>query len=124
MISVTSPKLAIARARRILGRYIEGRESLAGSLIAPSPQLATAPIAVDGLSADLVVPVTLEVLPSATRFARGETLRLDVQGRWFFRRHPLRGQFPVDYAPSGAGTCALHTGGAHDAHLLVPWVAV
>lgn len=34
VISVTSPKLAIARARRILGRYIEGRGSLAGSLIA------------------------------------------------------------------------------------------
>jgi AbrB family looped-hinge helix DNA binding protein len=33
-ISVTSPKLAIERARRILSRYIKTKESLADSLIA------------------------------------------------------------------------------------------
>jgi predicted acyl esterase len=67
-----------------------------------------------------VVPVEIELLPSATRFRRGDVLRLDVQGRWFFRRNPLRGQFPAAYEPSAPATVCLHLGGGYDARLVVP----
>ena len=66
-----------------------------------------------------IVPVDIELLPSATLFRAGEVLRLDVQGRWFFPRNPLRGQFPAAYEPSPPATAVLHCGGPHDAHLLV-----
>lgn len=68
-----------------------------------------------------IVPVELELLPSATLFRRGEVLRLDVQGRWFFRNDPFLGQFPARYEPSPAGIAVLHCGGSFDAHLLVPF---
>lgn len=67
-----------------------------------------------------IAPVTIELLPSATLFRRGETLRLDVQGRWFWRRNPFFGMFPFDYAASSAGTVVLHVGADRPAHLLVP----
>jgi len=67
-----------------------------------------------------IVPIDIELLPSATLFRRGETLRLDVQGHWFWRRSLLFGTFPGDYASSSAGTVVLHTGAKHPAHLLVP----
>lgn len=67
-----------------------------------------------------VVPVEVELLPSATLFRAGDELRLDVQGHWFFPQNPLLGQFPVGYSPSPGGTCVLHTGGEHDATLLIP----
>jgi predicted acyl esterase len=71
-----------------------------------------------------VVPVELELLPSSTLFRRGEVLRLDVQGRWFFRKNPLVGQFPAAYARSPRGTAVLHCGGQFDAHLLIPLLPV
>ena len=67
-----------------------------------------------------IVPVEIELLPSATVFRRGEVLRLDVQGRWFFSRNPLVGQFPTAYEASRPGVAVLHCGGAYDARLLVP----
>lgn len=67
-----------------------------------------------------IAAVDIELLPSATFFRRGEVLRLDTQGRWFWRRNALFGTFPGDYAPSPPGTAVLHMGGEHDAHLLVP----
>jgi predicted acyl esterase len=70
-----------------------------------------------------VVPAEIELLPSSTRFRRGEVLRLDVQGRWFFPRDPFRGQFPAAYEPSPPGTAVLRCGGAYDAHLLAPVIA-
>ncbi|MEX2439613.1 MAG: CocE/NonD family hydrolase [Actinomycetota bacterium] len=69
-----------------------------------------------------IVPVDIELLPSATLFRAGETLRLDVQGHWFWPRNPLLGQFPAAYEPSPSGTVVLHTGGSHDASLLLPVV--
>lgn len=72
------------------------------------------------LSPGQIVKVAIELLPSATYFEKGDTLQLDVQGRWFYRQNPLLGQFPVGYERSDAGTAVLHLGGAHDAHLLVP----
>jgi uncharacterized protein len=69
-----------------------------------------------------VVPVEIELLPSATLFRRGDVLRLDVQGRWFFRKNPLRGQFPAAYETSVPATACLHIGGGYDARLLIPMV--
>jgi predicted acyl esterase len=67
-----------------------------------------------------IATVDIEILPSATFFHRGDVLRLDVQGHWFWRRSTLFGSFPASYAPSPAGTVMLHMGGVHQAHLLVP----
>jgi predicted acyl esterase len=68
----------------------------------------------------VIVSVDMALLPSATLFRRGDVLRLDIQGRWFYPRDPLRGQFPARYEPSRPGICVLHCGGPFDAHLLVP----
>ena len=77
---------------------------------------------VEPLRAGEIAPVEIEILPSATYFAPGDLLRLDVQGRWFWRRNMFLGMFPCAYAPSPNGTAILHLGGVHDAHLLVPLV--
>ncbi|MDE3179958.1 MAG: CocE/NonD family hydrolase [Acidobacteriota bacterium] len=68
----------------------------------------------------VIEPAEIELLPSATFFRRGEILRLDVQGRWFWRRSMFFGTFPGDYAPSTKGAVVLHMGDPYDAHLLVP----
>ncbi len=49
----------------------------------------------------------LEMLPSATHFAAGDQLRLDLQGSYFFARHPLWGQFPAGYEVSPPGRCRV-----------------
>jgi hypothetical protein len=67
-----------------------------------------------------IVPVEIELLSSATYFARGDTLRLHIQGRWFWRRSMFFGMFPFTYAPSPEGTVVLHFGDSRDSHLLVP----
>jgi predicted acyl esterase len=67
-----------------------------------------------------IVRVEMALLPSATLFRRGDVLRLDVQGRWFYPRDPLRGQFPAAYEASSPALCTLHCGGSFDARLLVP----
>lgn len=67
-----------------------------------------------------VVPVEIALLPSATLFRRGETLRLEVRGESFFGWNPLVGQFPERYEPSPRGTILLHCGGRYGARLLVP----
>jgi len=68
-----------------------------------------------------VASVDVEVLPSATAFARGDVLRLDVQGRWFWTRSMLLGMFPCSYAPSPRAKVVLHLGG-DGSYLLVPQV--
>jgi putative CocE/NonD family hydrolase len=72
------------------------------------------------LAAGQVVPVEIELLPSSTLFRRGELLRLDVQGHWFWKRNMLFGMFPGYYMASPAATVVLHLGGSADSHLLVP----
>jgi uncharacterized protein len=67
-----------------------------------------------------IIAADIEILPSATWFQRGDTLRLEIQGRWFFRRSMLFGLFPFSYVPSPAASVVLHFGGGYDAHLLVP----
>jgi predicted acyl esterase len=70
-----------------------------------------------------IVPVEIELLPSSTFFRRGDVLRLEVQGHWFFPRDPFRGQFPAMYESSLPATAVLHVGGEYNAHLLVPVIA-
>jgi uncharacterized protein len=72
------------------------------------------------LTADEIVPVEIELLPTATIFRRGDVLRLDLQGKYFFKRNPLLGQFPAGYDSNHSGTAVLHCGGPYDAYLLVP----
>jgi len=71
-----------------------------------------------------IAPVDIEILPSATFFERGDLLRLDIQGRWFWRRSMFLGMFPCDYAPSPRARVVLHLGDTHDAHLLVPQIGL
>jgi predicted acyl esterase len=72
------------------------------------------------LPAGQIASLDIELLPSATLFRRGDTLRVDLQGHWFWRRSAFFGMFPFDYAPSSPGTAILHFGGPDAAHLLVP----
>jgi predicted acyl esterase len=37
-----------------------------------------------------IVPADIELLPSATFFRRGDVLRLDVQGQWFWSRQRVK----------------------------------
>jgi hypothetical protein len=67
-----------------------------------------------------VIPLAIELLPSATRFRAGEDLQLQIQGRWFYPRNPFTGQFPAYYERSGRGRCTLRLGPDHEAHLEVP----
>jgi predicted acyl esterase len=67
-----------------------------------------------------IAPVDIEILPSATFLARGDRLRLDVQGRWFWRRSMFFGMFPCGYAASAPAKVTLHLGDSHDSYLLVP----
>jgi predicted acyl esterase len=67
-----------------------------------------------------VALLDIEILPSATFFARGDRLHLEVMGRWPWRRSTFFGMFPGAYAPSPSGEVILHVGGARDAYLLVP----
>jgi len=67
-----------------------------------------------------IVALDVELKPSATLFRAGESLRLDIQGRWFFPTNPLTGQFPARYERSAPGECTLHVGGSYDSALNVP----
>jgi uncharacterized protein len=71
------------------------------------------------LSRDEIVPLEIEILPSGTRFAAGETLRLVVQGRDIYRYpRPLIQAFHDDSVNQGQHV--IHTGGRYDSYLLVP----
>ncbi|HEX6338810.1 MAG TPA: CocE/NonD family hydrolase [Jiangellaceae bacterium] len=67
-----------------------------------------------------IVPVEIELLPSATFFRSGEDLELVIQGRWFYARNPFTGQFPAYYEKSPRGRCAVHLGPSADSHLEIP----
>jgi len=71
------------------------------------------------LSPGEIVPVDIELRAQATRFRRGERLRLEIRGTWPQARNPITGQPPFRYAPGPRGTCILHAGGEHPARLLL-----
>jgi uncharacterized protein len=66
------------------------------------------------------VELQISLLPSATHFRAGEELRLDIQGRWFHDRDPVKGQFPVAYHTDAKGTCTLHLGPDDGCTLTIP----
>ena len=66
-----------------------------------------------------IVPVAVSLRPHATRFHKGDQLRLDLQGRWFYPKSKFRGQFPASYEKSQKTTCTFHTGGDRPAYLLL-----
>jgi predicted acyl esterase len=67
-----------------------------------------------------VVCMDVALLPSATLFRAGDELRLDVQGRWFFRTNPLTGQLPARYQAGQRTRCVLHAGGQRESWLRIP----
>jgi len=67
--------------------------------------------------------VEVEMGPTATRFRRGDQLRLVVAGRWLWPRNPLTGQFPGWYPPGPRTTCTLRWGPGLRAGLDLPVVA-
>lgn len=89
----------------------------AGSTVweAHHPHTAAAP-----LQPNHVVDLDLTLLPSATRFAAGDELVLELRDHWFFAGVPLLGQFPAVYERSPRQSWWIHTGGEHRASLTVP----
>lgn len=67
-----------------------------------------------------VVPLVIELLPSATLFRAGEDLQLEIQGRWFYPRNPFTGQFPAFYEKSARGRCTLYLGPERESYLSIP----
>ena len=68
---------------------------------------------------DNPVPLDIEILPSGTRFAAGETLRLVIQGRDIYRQpRPLVQAFHDDTV--NRGRHVIHAGGRYDSYLQVP----
>ncbi|MEM7436998.1 MAG: CocE/NonD family hydrolase, partial [Myxococcota bacterium] len=69
------------------------------------------------ITANEIVPVEVEILPSSTLFRAGETLRVVVQGQDLFEHPSLAHDLSDDV---NLGTHSIHTGGQYDSHLLVP----
>jgi len=76
------------------------------------------------LAPNQIVPVDIELMPSATLFRPGEELQVVVSGRWFYARNPFTGQFPAYYEKSPRGLCNIHLGSAESGYLDVPVQAV
>jgi predicted acyl esterase len=72
------------------------------------------------LASGEVVDVSIELLPSATFFAAGEGLQLDVCAHWLVARHDPVLRTPQFYQRGPESTIVLHCGGSTGAHLLVP----
>lgn len=70
------------------------------------------------LQPQTIVPVDVELLPSATLFRQGETLRITVQTRPI---EPDASILKFNFI-SSEGKCIIHCGGAYDSHLLLPLI--
>jgi uncharacterized protein len=70
-----------------------------------------------------IVPVDIEIWPSGTHFAPGETLRVVVQGSDVYKDALPRLPFARHEETRNAGTHVLWTGGEYDSHLLIPVIA-
>ena len=68
-----------------------------------------------------IVPIEVEILPSATRFEAGETLRVVIQGKDIYR-YPRPLMLTYHDASVNRGLHSIHTGGHYDSQLTVPVV--
>lgn len=69
------------------------------------------------------VPVEIELWPFSVRFVAGETLRLTVAGHDLVRREEgVMLPFAQHEQTRNAGTHILHTGGAFDSSILLPFI--
>ena len=66
-----------------------------------------------------IVPLAIAMRPHATRLRKGDQMRLDLQGQWFYPKSKFGGQFPASYEKSAKASCTFHTGAEHPAYLLV-----
>jgi len=66
-----------------------------------------------------IVPVEIEIWPSCTRFEKGETLRVLVQGSDIYY-YPYERHTNVHTATVNKDEHVIYTGGKYDSHLLVP----
>ena len=76
-------------------------------------------ISVSPLKLKEIVPIAISMRPHATRLRKGDQLRLNVQGRWFYPKSKFGGQFPASYEKSAKVICTFHTGAEHPAYLLL-----
>lgn len=74
------------------------------------------------LGAGEIVPVEIEIWPSATRFDAGEGLQLIVQGSDIVTEAVPNAPFARHEDTRNRGTHVIHTGGEFDSHLLAPWI--
>ena len=66
------------------------------------------------------MPVDIEIWPSATKFEKGETLRVVVQGHDIYTDALPRLPFARHEETRNQGSHVLWTGGRYDSHLLIP----
>ena len=66
-----------------------------------------------------VVPVDVEIVATSTRFFRGESLRVTVQGTDIFRNDKVP-QMMLHEASVNKGRHCIHTGGVFDSYLVMP----
>lgn len=66
-----------------------------------------------------IMPLEIEIWPSGTRFEKGETLRLVVQGSDIYD-YPKPVSVDRHESSVNEGTHVIHTGGKFDSHLLIP----
>lgn len=67
-----------------------------------------------------VVPVEIAIWPSSTLFRRGESLRVRIQGKDIYVYDDPAQNRHLELR--NAGRHIVHCGGAHDSHLLVPFI--
>ena len=64
-----------------------------------------------------IVPVEIEILPSSTLFAKGETLRLEIKGQDIYSSRMLQHKELCN-----VGHHSIYSGGNYDSHILLPIV--
>jgi predicted acyl esterase len=68
-----------------------------------------------------IIPVDIEIWPSSTRFAAGETLRLVIQGSDLYK-FPAGTPTHRHVSERNKGRHLIYAGGEYDSHLLIPVV--
>ena len=69
------------------------------------------------------VAVEIEIWPSATRFRKGERLRVVVKGSDIYTEAPDNLPFCLHQDTRNQGEHIILTGGEYDSHLLVPVIS-